>query len=123
MPIEELSPFGQCLVLLNQFLALFIRGRRKKVGMFEAVWGLVGIALLPLVAVYVFVVVYGSRVDAASRPTVARRAGISARARSAGDRVVWYHRTPGRPQRSPQRAGRIPGGRCGACCTDDRAGR
>jgi hypothetical protein len=59
MPIEALSPLGQCMVLLNQFLSLFIRSRRKKVGAFEALWGLIGLVLLPFAAVYIFSVVYG----------------------------------------------------------------
>ena len=70
MPIEALSPFGQCLVLLNQFLSLFV-SRRRKVGVFGALWGLVGLALLPFATLYVFSAVYGPRL--ASAITAARR--------------------------------------------------
>jgi hypothetical protein len=59
MPVEELSPGTQFLVLLNQFLSLFIRGGRKKVSLLGAIWGLIGLCLLPFFAAYVLVRVYG----------------------------------------------------------------
>ena len=64
MPIEELSPSGQFSVLLNQFLSLFVRGRRRKVGAFAAIWALIGLCLLPFFAVLAFAVVYGPRFTA-----------------------------------------------------------
>jgi hypothetical protein len=56
MPVEELSPFGQFIVLCNMYMSLFGPARRrKKVSTLAAVWGLVGFCTLPIFATYAFV--------------------------------------------------------------------
>lgn len=65
MPIEELSPFGRFLVLCNAFLGLFqVGGKRSQVG---AVFGLIGLCLLPAFAAIAFLVVYVPHLTTALR--------------------------------------------------------
>ena len=65
MPIEELSPFGRFLVLCNAFLGLFqVGGKRSEVG---AIFGLIGLCLLPAFATIAFLVVYVPHLTTAFR--------------------------------------------------------
>jgi len=59
MPIEQLSPLGRWLFLCNWFLGLFVLRRSRKTGTFGAIFGLVGLCLLPVFATYAWIVVYG----------------------------------------------------------------
>jgi hypothetical protein len=65
MPIEEVGPISQCLIFLNGFLSVFIRSSRGKVGTLEALWGLIGLVLLPVAAVCIFAAVFTPRIAAA----------------------------------------------------------
>lgn len=59
MPIEQLSPLGRWLFLCNWFLSIFVPRRSRKSSTFGAIFGIIGLCLLPFFATYAWIAVYG----------------------------------------------------------------